>query len=179
MLKQLTANFPAPERSEAAQYYFRYIDLVPAGDIRDVLSHQLTETIELLSDVTAEESLHRYASDKWSMREVVNHLSDTERSFVFRAFWFARRLGSELPSFEQEVAMAASGANEQSWESLVNEFRTVREATMSLFQLLPPSAWDARGVANGNEFTVRSLAYLTAGHVTHHLGILRDKYLLA
>lgn len=167
----------APDRTEAAEYYFRYIDLVPAGDVCNLLEVQGTETLALLRGIDAERSLFRYAADKWSIREVVNHLSDTERLFGFRAFWFARGFDSPLPSFDQGVAAASAAADGRSWTSLVDEFAAVRAATVSFFQTLPSDAWTRRGIASGNPFSVRALAFLTAGHVTHHIAILRERYL--
>src|SRR5688500_7604101 len=95
-----------PDRSEAADYYFRYIDQVPGDDINRVLDEQLVETRTLFRSISEHESQHRYAADKWSVRQVVSHLSDTERLFVFRAFWFARGFESALPSFDQHLAAA-------------------------------------------------------------------------
>ncbi|HSL70192.1 MAG TPA: DinB family protein [Longimicrobiales bacterium] len=166
-----------PERSEAAEYYFRYIEQVGGGDICGILQAQLSETLTLLNGITDEQSLHRYAADKWSIREVVAHLSDTERLFVFRAFWFARGFDSALPSFEQDVANAGAAADQTPWRSLIDEFRAVRAATLLFFQNLPAEAWTRRGIASGNPFTVNALAYLAAGHVTHHTKILRERYL--
>jgi hypothetical protein len=167
----------APDRTEAAEYYFTYIDQVPTGDICRVLEAQLPETLALLHDISDEQSLTRYAPDKWSIREVVSHLNDTERLFVFRAFWFARGFDSPLPSFDQNVAVSTAGADERSWRSHVDEFKAVRAATLAFFRGLPADAWTRRGVASGNPFTVRALAYLAAGHVTHHTRILRQRYL--
>ena len=167
----------APGRTEAAEYYFRYIDRVPAGDIRDILRAQQSETLELLHGISDEQSLSRYAPGKWSIRDVVNHINDTERLFVFRAFWFARGFDSALPSFDQEVAVTAAGADARSWESLRSEFGAVRAATLAFFEALPAAAWERQGIASGNPFTVRALAYLAAGHVTHHTAIIRQLYL--
>ena len=167
----------APDRTEAAEYYFRYIDLVPAGDIRNQLEIQGTETLALLRGIDAERSRFRYAPDKWSIRDVVNHLTDTERLFVFRAFWFARGFDSPLPSFDQGVAAASAAADDRTWTSLVDEFAAVRAATVTFFQTLPRDAWSRRGIASGNPFSVRALAFLTAGHVIHHATILRERYL--
>ena len=167
----------APDRTEAGEYYFRYIDLVPAGDIREMLSAQGEETVALLRGIDPERSLFRYAPDKWSIRDVVNHLNDTERLFVFRAFWFARGFDSPLPSFDQGVAAASAAADERTWTSLVEEFAAVRAATVTFFQTLPEDAWTRRGIASGNPFSVRALAFLTAGHVSHHIAILRERYL--
>jgi hypothetical protein len=167
-----------PDRSEAAEYYFTYIDQVPDGDICDILDRQQTETLTLLRGISNEKSLHRYAPDKWSIREVVGHLNDTERVFAFRSLWFARGFETPLPSFDQNVAVPASGAHGRSWTSHVDEFSAVRQATVAFFRNLAPDAWTRRGTASGNPFSVRALAWIAAGHVTHHTAILRDRYSL-
>lgn len=166
-----------PDRTEAAEYYFTYIDRIHDDDIVRVLAAQRAETVAVLGAVTEEQSRQRYAPDKWSLREVLGHLNDTERLFVMRAFWFARGFDTELPSFDQHVAMAASGAHERTWRSHLDEFDRVRAATLSFFQDLPAEAWTRRGVASGNPFTVRALAFLGAGHVAHHLAIVKERYL--
>jgi hypothetical protein len=166
-----------PERSEAAPYYFNYIDQVADGDICDILERQRGELLELLRGIPDDRSTLRYAADKWSIREVVGHLNDTERLFAFRAFWFARGFDTPLPSFDQGVAAAAAGADARTWASLVDEFDTARRATLSLFRNLPADAWDRRGTASDNPFSVRALAWIAAGHVEHHSAILRDRYL--
>jgi hypothetical protein len=99
--------------------------------------------------------------------------------FVFRAMWFARGFDSPLPSFDQNVAIRSAGAEARTFRSHVDEFRAIREATLAFFAHLPPDAWMRRGIASDNPFTVRALAYITAGHVTHHMRILREKYLQA
>ena len=165
-----------PDRTEAAPYYFTYIDRVPAGDICATLDAQAGEAVGLFTSISDAASLHRYAPDKWSIREVVGHINDTERLFVFRAFWFARGFDSPLPSFDQNVAVSAAAAHERSWDSLIDEFRTIRAATVSFFRPLADEAWLRRGIASDNPFSVRALAYLAAGHVTHHLAILRERY---
>jgi DinB superfamily len=165
-----------PERDEAAAYYFKYIDQVEDGDIRRILERQGRETLALLTAVTDEQSLHRYAAGKWSIRDMVAHVNDTERLFVFRALWFARGFDTELPSFESDIASAATGADERPWKTHVEEFRHVRAASVAFFDHLPAAAWSRRGIASGNPFSVRALAYLAAGHVTHHVKMLREKY---
>jgi hypothetical protein len=166
-----------PDRSEAAEYYFSYIDQVGPGDIRTTLRTQLPETLGLLRDISESKSLHRYAPKKWSIREVVGHVNDCERLFVFRAFWFARGFADPLPSFDQDIAASAAGADQRSWQGHLEEFESVRAATLAFFGNLPEIAWTRRGIASGNPFTVRALAYITAGHVTHHLRVLRERYL--
>jgi hypothetical protein len=171
------ASTTAPDRTEAAEYYFTYIDLVPSGDIRGVLAAQVTELAALLDGISDEQSKIRYAPDKWSIRQVISHLNDAERLFVFRAMWFARGFASPLPSFDQDVAIATAGADERPWRSHVDELQAVRAATLAFFRDLPDEAWTRRGVASGYPFTVRALAYVSAGHVSHHANILRERYL--
>src|SRR5438552_4794158 len=101
-----------PERTEAAPYYFTYIDLIPEADIVGVLERQLDTTSTFLSTISEEQSLNRYAPDKWSIRQVLNHLNDTERMFNFRAYWFARTFDTSLPSFDQNIAAAAARADD-------------------------------------------------------------------
>ena len=168
-----------PERSEAADYYFRYIDLVPDGDILRTLVSQRGETVAYLERIPEDRAGYRYADDKWTRREVVGHLNDTERLFAGRAFWFARGFETPLPSFDQNVAMSAGGFNARTWRSLIDEFAAVRDASITFFASLPESAWNRRGIASENPFTVRALAYLVAGHVTHHLRIVGERYLPA
>lgn len=165
-----------PDRTEASAYYFTYIDQVPAGDICDLIDAQGPETVALLDGVSEQQSLHRYAPDKWSIRDVVNHLSDTERLFVFRAFWFARGFDSPLPSFDQHVAVSTAKADDRGFRDLVDEFARVRADTKAFFRSLPEEAWSRRGIASDNPFTVRALAYMTVGHVTHHAKLLRERY---
>lgn len=166
-----------PDRTEAAEYYFTYIDQVAGTDIVASLRTQSSETLALLRGISNEDSLRRYAPDKWSIRQVASHINDTERVFVSRAFWFARGFDAPLPSYDQNVAIAVADADERPWSSHIEEFTAVRSATLTFFEHLPSHAWTRRGVASGNPFTVRALAYITAGHVAHHIRILRERYL--
>jgi hypothetical protein len=166
-----------PEKTEAAPYYFTYIDKVPDGDIVSILKSQLTEFADLLDGITEEKSLHRYAADKWSLREVLNHINDTERLFVYRAMWFARGFDSPLPSFDQNIAITGAEAGKIPWSGHVAEFRATRQSTIAFFQHMPDPAWLRSGIASGNPFTVRALAYMCAGHLTHHMAIVRERYL--
>jgi uncharacterized damage-inducible protein DinB len=168
---------PIPDRGEAAEYYFTYIDKVPPGDICAILERQLTETPFALAGISEDQSLSRYAPGKWSLREVLGHVNDCERLFVARAFWFARGFDSPLPSFDQNVAMSLAESDARTWRSHLDEFQAVRAATLAFFNHLPADAWPRRGVASGNPFTVRALAYMTAGHLIHHMEIVKTRYL--
>jgi hypothetical protein len=166
-----------PTPAEAVPFYLTYIDKVPGSDVMSVLAAQLEEIPAFLRGVSEEKSLHRYAPDKWSLREVLGHVNDAERTMTFRALWFARGLDSPLPSFEETVAVPASGSHAVSWASHVEEFSAVRAASLAFFRNLPAAAWDRTGVASGNLFSVRGLAYIVAGHVLHHMGVVRERYL--
>jgi len=166
-----------PQPNEAASYYSIYIDRVPSDDVVEVLATQLQETVDFLSEISEDQSLHRYAPDKWSMRELLGHVNDTERVFMFRALWFARGFQDPLPSFDQEIGFKAAESDKVSWASHVDEFRAIRSATLAFLRNLPSDAWLRSGIASDNSVTVRALAYIVAGHVSHHLAILRERYL--
>ena len=166
-----------PQPTEAASYYYTYIDRVPGDDIVDVLGRQLEESVDFLSEISEEQSLHRYAPDKWSIRELLGHINDTERVFLFRALWFARGFQDPLPSFDQEIGFKAAESDKVSWANHVNEFRAIRSATLAFFRNLPEDAWLRSGIASDNSVSVRAIAYIVAGHLTHHLAIVRERYL--
>jgi hypothetical protein len=165
-----------PDHSEAADYYFTYIDQVPKGDIRAILRSQLPEIVDQLNGISEEKSLYRYAPGKWSIREVVSHVNDGERVFTGRAFWFARGFDSSLPSFDQEIGVAGAYADERSFKSHIDEFDAIRRATLAFFDSLTDESWNRRGIASDNPFSVRALAYVIAGHATHHMKVLRRLY---
>lgn len=166
-----------PERNEAAPYYYTYIDRISSDDIVGVLESQLDETLQLARGISEEKSLHRYAPEKWSIRQVLNHVSDTERVFQFRAFWFGRGFDIPLPGWDEKISAATARADEFSWASHVEEFQGVRQATLTFFRNLSSDAWTRSGIASENPFTVRALAYITAGHLAHHTAILHERYL--
>jgi len=166
---------PGPE--EAVPYYFKYIDQVAGDDVLKLLEKQRKEMLVFMPSISEEKSLHRYGPDKWSIRQVLNHVNDCERLFTARAFWFARGFETPLPSFDQNDSAAASGADEVPWSRHIEEFGNVRSATLSFFRNMPEEAWTRTGVASGNTFSVRALAFIAAGHTAHHARILRESYL--
>ena len=166
-----------PEKTEAAQYFSSYIDRVPGNDALAVIESQLDESLALFAGISEETSLHRYAPGKWSIRQVLNHITDTERALAFRALWFARGFTAPLPGYDQDIAAAGAAADMLPWSAHVEEFRGVRLSTISLYRNMPEEAWMRSGIANDNPFTVRALAFIVAGHVAHHLAVLRERYL--
>ena len=167
------------DHSEAKDYYWKYMDRIQDDDIVSALERNGRETVALLRTVSEDMSRHRYAEGKWSIREATGHVVDAERLFVSRAFWFARGFDSELPSFDQEIAVARSGADARAWNTFIEEFEAVRASTIAFFRNLPDEAWEKHGIASGNPFTVRALAYITAGHADYHNAILRERYLVS
>jgi hypothetical protein len=165
-----------PQPDEAAPYYFTYIDQVPGEDALAVMESQLDAAGPLFAGISEERSLRRYAPDKWSIRQVLNHVTDTERAFAFRTLWFARGFPTPLPGYDQNVAADGAHADRISWAAHVDEFRAVRSATIALFRNLPPEAWSRSGIASENRFSVRSLAFIAGGHFAHHVRILDERY---
>jgi len=165
-----------PQPAEAAPYYFTYINQVTGDDAMGAIEAQLDESLAFFSKITEEKSLYRYAPGKWSIRQVLNHVTDTERAFAFRALWFARGFETPLPSYDQNIAAAGSLAEAIPWAAHIEEFRRVRLSTISLFRNMPPEAWTRNGIASDNRFTVRALAFIIAGHVAHHVQVLRERY---
>jgi hypothetical protein len=166
-----------PLTTEAAPYYFTYIDKVNGDDALASIESQLEPSMAFLSGISEEKSMHRYASGKWSIRQLLNHVTDTERAFAFRALWFARGFDCPLPGYDQDVAATGAEADRISWADHVEEFRRVRLSTISLFRNMPEEAWMRSGIASDCKFTVRALAYIIAGHVEHHLAVVREWYL--
>src|SRR5438270_3068839 len=122
-----------PESAEAAPYYFTYIDQVTGDNVLGTIESQLQESLAMFEEISEEKSLHRYAPDKWSIRQTLNHVTDTERVFAVRALWFARGLDSSLPSYDQNIAAAGAAADGIPWAAHVAEFGHVRRASISLF----------------------------------------------
>lgn len=177
--RKLEADFAIgrPNSDEAAPYYFTYIDQVTDEDVVSLLEKQSEEAPAFLWKISAEKSLYRYAPDKWSIREVVGHINDAERAFAHRALWFARGFDAPLPSFDQNIAAANAKSDQIEWAEHIEEFRRVHLSSASLFRHMPADAWMRRGTASGNSFTVRAIAFIVAGHLTHHMRIVRERYL--
>ena len=166
-----------PQTTEYAPYYSRYVDLIATPDVVPQLSSQLEKTVSFLSNISEEKSLSTYGAGKWTIKEVLNHVNDTERVFLYRAFWFARGFEQPLPGYDQDVCVAAARPNSIPFTDLIDEFKHVRLSTLSIFRNMPDEAWGRTGIASDNPFTVRALAYIITGHVAHHLNVLEERYL--
>jgi hypothetical protein len=166
-----------PGADEHAPFYSGYIARVPTGNILDAMQAQHSTLLDLLSGVSDEHAERAYAPGKWTLKEMVQHVVDSERVFSFRALWFARGDRAALPGFEQDDWIEPSAASDRRLPSIADEFRAVRESTVALFSGLPSSAWTRRGIASEREVSVRALAFIIVGHALHHEAILRERYL--
>ena len=166
-----------PDAAEYAPFYAGYVGAVPESDVVAVLRDSGREIVTALAAIPESQGGHRYAADKWTVREVIGHLIDAERIFGYRALRLARADATPLPGFEENDYVRAAHSDARTLADLVDELRAVRESTVRLFASLPDEAWTRRGVVNGREISVRALAFIAAGHARHHLAVLRERYL--
>jgi hypothetical protein len=164
-----------PEPTEHAPYWDRYIALVPEGDIVTTLANQLAETLPFLRGITEAQGNTRHAPYTWSVKEVVGHVTDTERIFGYRALRFARNDQTPLPSFEENDYVRNANFDACSLKGLVDEFEALRRSHVAFFGNLSDEAWGRTGLANNSAISVLALAYNIAGHERHHLAILRKR----
>jgi uncharacterized damage-inducible protein DinB len=168
-----------PNSSEHDPYYSRYISLVPGNDVISTLASEIENTLAILRRIPEARGSSSYAQGKWTIRQVVGHLADTERILSYRALRIARNDKRPIEGFEQDDYVQYGPFEKCDLASLVDEFAQVRAATLSLFRHLDEEAWSRSGTANGADITVRALAWIVAGHELHHRAILERQYLAA
>lgn len=165
-----------PQPTEHVPYFSRYIDLVPDGDLLELLDAQHRTTLKSLAPLSPEKAKHRYSDGKWSVTEVVGHLADTERIFTYRALRFARGDDTPLAGYDENAYTPAGRFDDRSLGDVLAEYTAVRGATVALLRGLPADAFERSGPANGHPISVRALAYIIAGHERHHLRVLEARY---
>lgn len=167
-----------PTNVEYNAYQEQYVRLVGEGSITDILAKQAEHSIALFSSITEEQADYRYASGKWTLKEVIGHISDNERIMSYRLLRIARGDKTPLPGYEQDDYMKE--ASFQSWalSQVIEDYVSVRRATLTLLRGLSDEAWSKTGVANDSVISARALAYINAGHELHHLSIIQEKYLI-
>jgi hypothetical protein len=173
----MSGSSTKPVTDEYAPYYGRYIDLVPVGNIIETLRQQMADTLTLLASLTEQQALHRYSPGKWSIKEVIGHLIDSERIFAYRALRIARNDQTPLPGFEQDDYVINGGFDERQLSALTREYEHVRGASIDLFEGLNQEAWDRRGKASEVEVSVRAMAWIISVHELHHKEVIRTRYL--
>ena len=165
-----------PASSEHAPFYERYVALVPGTDVLGMLERQMGELRRLAAGLDAAREELRYAPGKWSVREVLGHVRDGEREFAHRAFRFSRADSTPLPGFDENHFVASAAFDRRPVAAIVEELTLLRAANLAMLRELPEEAWGRAGTASGASVTVRALAFILAGHMQHHLGVLRERY---
>jgi hypothetical protein len=166
-----------PEATEYAPYYERYIALAREPGAVEALEAQLAEMMPFLRGLTEAQGALRYAPDKWSIKQVLGHVMDTERVFGYRALRFARADRTPLPGFDENVFARVAPYDAAPLATVIADFETLRRSTLALFRSFDESAWPRLGVANQVEMSVRAIAYVIAGHARHHVNVIRERYL--
>jgi hypothetical protein len=166
-----------PESNEFSSNHAVYIQVVPEGDLIDILKQQINETIVLLSSLTADKAGFRYAPGKWSIKEVVGHMADTERIMSYRLLRFARGDNTPLAGFEENAYVEGATFDSSSLSDLLENLIAVRNATFTLLSGIAPEAFLLLGTSNQSVLSVRALAYIIAGHELHHQRVLKERYL--
>lgn len=173
----MTAPFPRPTKGDYPDYFDTYLGHVTEPDPIAVMTRQIDEAARFFAALAGEKADFAYAPGKWTIKEVVGHLSDTERVMAYRALSFARGDRAELPGFDENAWVPPAGFGRRSLEDLVDEWTSVRRATVSLLQGLPEAGRAAKGMANGRPLSVPAIATMIPGHVRHHLRVITDRYL--
>ena len=166
-----------PTAEDCALFYGKYIALVNNEPVLNTLESLKTSSYDLFSKLTDEQAAHAYAEGKWTVKEVVGHLIDAERTFAYRVLAFSRGQ-AELPGFDENTYVDLSTFNARTIQNLALEFKTVREANLYMLRELTEDQMAATGIANGSKISVNTIVYIMAGHELHHLSILKDRYLI-
>ncbi|MBK9478579.1 MAG: DinB family protein [Bacteroidetes bacterium] len=166
-----------PEPTEYAPYYKNYIDLVKVDNPIKALEDQIIAMQAFLSEIPEDRESYRYAANKWSIKEIIGHLIDTERIFGYRALCIARKDKTSFPGYDENAYVAAANFDSRSFYDLVHEFSIVRESHLALFKSFAPEAFSEMGTANQQPVSVRAILFIMAGHEIHHLKVIRERYL--
>lgn len=166
-----------PSKNEYAEYYDRYVSLVGETDIVAAMRKQLDELGEIFAEISEEKSLYAYAEGKWTIKELLGHLTDCERIFAYRALRISRADETPIEGFEQDDYIENANFNQMKLADLLDELLLSRRANLILFENLTEDAWLRVGTASDSAVSVRALAFMLVGHIRHHLRILRERYL--
>ncbi len=166
-----------PSENDYAPYYKNYIDYIEGDNIIKILRDQLSRTVKLFKSIPEEKGDYAYAKGKWSIKEVLGHITDSERIFAYRALCIARGEKKSLPGFEQDDYVREGNFNDRTLKDIIEEYIQLRKSNIFLFNSFSEDALNRRGLANNYEVTVRALFFIIAGHELHHINILKEKYI--
>jgi uncharacterized damage-inducible protein DinB len=168
---------PKPTVGDYPEYFGRYINQVAEEDLSEAFKNQFSKIDKFLRSIDETKANYAYAEGKWTLKELLQHIIDTERIFNYRALCFARKETLSLPSFDENLYAQNSDANTRKWKNLSNEFINVRRSTEDLFNSFSDEMLGNKGTANNNTISVLSLGFIIIGHVTHHIKIAEERYL--
>ena len=171
-----TVTIPRPGADEHNPYYSKYIDQVPEGDLVSMLREQCMDTVAMLRGFSDEKANFAYAPGKWTVKEVIGHIADTERVFGYRALSIARNDKTNLPGFDENAWVPEGRFGARTLGDLLEEFQVVRASTVQFARHLSDEVLARRGSANGHTISVRALLYISAGHERHHVALFRERY---
>ena len=169
---------PKPTAGTFPPYFSRYIDKVAEDDLHSAFAGQRAIVERFFSDISEEKSTTAYAPGKWTLKELLQHVIDAERIFAYRALCIARKETINLPGFDENIYAANSDANRRPWESLLEELKVVRRSSEILFQSITESTLNNSGISNDHPVTVNAIGFIIIGHLTHHVGIVKERYLV-
>jgi hypothetical protein len=168
---------PCPDLSRMPEYYHKYINQVKEDDLVIALRNNTSSFLFMLEMIPTEKLDYRYAEGKWTIKEVLQHIIDTERVFTYRALRFARKDNTPLPGFDQDIFAANAKADKRKWNELVDEFTSLRRATELMFGSFDDAQLESAGTATNVSMYVLGVGYIIVGHCIHHMNILKEKYL--
>jgi arsenate reductase-like glutaredoxin family protein len=170
---------PRPDLTRVPDHFHNYINQAEGDDLMDILKKQTLAFKEFLNDIPKSKRNYRYAEDKWTIKELLQHIIDTERIFNYRALCFARKDATPLPGFEENDYAVNSKAEQRKWKDLVKEFEAVRRSTEILFDSFDEEQLETAGTANGKSYYVLAIGFVIAGHANHHIKVVKEKYLIS
>ena len=168
---------PRPDLSRVPEFYHGYISKVKEDNLMAGLKSSTKDLFDLLKSIPADKHDYRYADDKWTIKEVVQHMLDGERVFTYRALRFARKDDTPLPGFDENLFAQTAKADKRSWNDLVEEFAALRKASEAMFGSFDNEQLESSGIASESSTYVLGIGYIVAGHVNHHCGIIKERYL--
>jgi len=166
-----------PDLSRVPDYYHNYINEVKENDLMEAIRNQAASFVQFMESIPAEKYNYKYAADKWTITEIIQHILDAERVFAYRGLCFARGEKKPLPGFEENDYAANSKADKRDWNELINEYKAIRKSTEFLFGSFDEEQLDASGIASGKSIYVLGIGFIIVGHINHHTKIIKERYL--
>jgi hypothetical protein len=166
-----------PDLARIPEWYHKYITKTEGDDLIGLLEEQLADLSSFMNSIPAVRYDHRYAEGKWTLKDLFQHMLDGERIFAYRALRFARKDNTPLPGFEENDYAISARASRRKWNDMLEEFQLVRRSNIILFRSFDEEELEREGIASGNSIYVRAIGFILVGHINHHIGVIRERYL--